>query len=62
MKMNLLFFKDIYPKSKIHILLFPKRIFTNIRLFKNSSNPEKEQIFLAFENLIKFYKIEKSRL
>ncbi len=54
-------FKDIYPKSKIHILIIPKKEYLDIYDFsKNATTPEKESIFLAFENLIKFYKIENS--
>ena len=54
-------FKDIYPKSKIHILIIPKKEYLDIYDFsKNATTTEKESIFLAFENLIKFYKIEKS--
>ena len=54
-------FKDIFPKSKIHILIIPKNEYSDIYDFsKNSSNKEKESIFKAFESIINLYKIRKS--
>tara|TARA_B100000029_G_scaffold73706_1_gene65483 strand:- start:402 stop:761 length:360 start_codon:yes stop_codon:yes gene_type:complete len=56
---HVLCFKDIYPKSKIHVLVIPKKEYSDIYDFsKNSTNKEKESIFLAFESLIKIYNIE----
>ena len=53
-------FKDIFPKSKIHILIIPKSEYSDIYEFsKNASSEEKESIFLAFETLIKIYDLDK---
>ncbi len=58
---HVLCFKDIFPKSKIHVLVIPKKEYSDIYDFsKNSSNKEKESIFLAFESVINLYNIEKS--
>ena len=46
---HVLCFEDIFPKSKIHILIYLKM---NIQIFMNSQNAsiqEKESVFLAFE-------------
>ena len=43
---DVLCFKDIFPKSKIHILIIPKKKYSDIYDFsKNSSIEEKESIF-----------------
>lgn len=53
-------FEDIFPKSKIHILIIPKNEYLDIFDFsKNSSTDEKEAIFLAFEVLIDIFKLDK---
>ena len=58
---DVLCFKDIFPKTKIHILIIPKKEYLDIYDFsKNASSIEKENIFEAFQNLIELYKIEKS--
>ncbi len=58
---DVLCFKDIFPRSKIHILVIPKREYTDIYDFsKNATSLEKEAIFSAFENLIKIYHLNKS--
>ena len=52
-------FKDIFPKAKIHILIIPKKEYTDIFDFsKNASTKEKESIFLAFETLIELFKLD----
>ena len=54
-------FKDIFPKSKIHVLIIPKKEYVDVYDFsKNSSKQEKESIFEAFESIIALYKIEKT--
>ena len=53
-------FKDIFPKAKIHILIIPKSEYTDIYDFsKNASSEEKESIFVAFDNLIELFKLDK---
>ena len=53
-------FKDISPRSKIHVLIIPKREYLDIYDFsKNATSLEKESIFKAFEEIISFYNIEK---
>ena len=58
---NVLCFKDIFPRAKVHILIIPKKEYANIYDFsKNASIKEKESIFSAFEYLIEYYELEKS--
>ena len=53
-------FEDISPRSRIHILIIPKKEYLNIYDFsKNASSLEKESIFQAFEEIINFYDLEK---
>ena len=53
-------FEDIFPKSKIHILVIPKKKYSDIYDFsKNSSIEEKESIFFAFGVLVDLYKLDK---
>ena len=53
-------FEDIFPKTKIHILIIPKNEYTDIYDFsRNASSKEKESIFLAFEALIDLYELDK---
>ena len=53
-------FKDISPRSKIHVLIIPKREYLDIYDFsKNATSLEKESIFKAFEEIISFYNIQK---
>ena len=53
-------FEDIFPKSKIHILIIPKNEYSDIYEFsKNASIPRKESIFLAFESLIDYLILDK---
>ena len=57
---HVLCFNDIFPKSKIHVLIIPKNEYLNIYDFsKNASIHEKESIFLAFETLIDLFKLDK---
>ena len=57
---HVLCFNDIFPKSKIHILVIPKNEYTDIYDFsRNSSNEEKESIFQAFETLIDMFGLNK---
>ena len=58
---DVLCFKDILPKAKIHVLIIPKREYLDIYDFsKNATDIEKQNIFEAFESIISFYKIQKS--
>ena len=46
-------FEDISPRSRIHILIIPKKEYLNIYDFsKNASSLEKESIFQAFVRII----------
>ena len=53
-------FKDIFPKANIHILIIPKKEYTDIYDFsKNASSIEKESIFSVFKTLIELFKLDK---
>ena len=57
---HVLCFEDIFPKSKVHILIIPKNEYSDIYEFsKNASIQEKESIFLAFEVLIDLFRLDK---
>ena len=57
---HVLCFEDIFPKSKIHILIVPKNEYSDIYEFsKWASIQEKESVFLAFESLIELFRLDK---
>tara|TARA_A100000164_G_C21634993_1_gene643026 strand:- start:141 stop:500 length:360 start_codon:yes stop_codon:yes gene_type:complete len=52
-------FKDVYPKAKIHVLIIPKKEYTDIFDFSTKAmTEEKESIFSAFESIINLYKLQ----